>query len=53
MRHATARRRRTDYDGARLLFVVCPLYGSSHWVPDAPTATCPRRPGTFAVRKRP
>jgi hypothetical protein len=50
MRRATVRGRRTDIDGRRLVNVVCPVCDHRHWIPDAGTGECSRRPGSFTVR---
>jgi hypothetical protein len=48
---AVVRQRRRLADGKLLVQVHCPVCTNPHWLREAPTAACLRRPGvTFPVR---
>ena len=54
MKTAIVKARRQLADGRRLVNVVCPLCDGCHWLPaTTETASCPRRPGGFALPKGP
>jgi hypothetical protein len=53
-RAAVVKRRRTDPLRGPLVWVPnCPLCKGSHWTPDQPTGTCPRKRGTYTIRPTP
>jgi hypothetical protein len=49
VKRASVRQRRTLQDGHRVINVVCPICDHRHWLPDAVTGRCPRRPGAFTI----
>jgi hypothetical protein len=48
-RPAVVRARRRLADGHLLVQVACPHCSHRHWVPEAATGFCPRKPGTFTI----
>jgi hypothetical protein len=49
VKRATVRQRRSDAADRQLVNVVCPVCDGRHWLPEADTGCCTRRPGTFTI----
>ena len=49
MKRAVVKQRRQLADGRRLVNVVCPACDGRHWMAQADTGCCPRKPGRFAI----